>query len=94
MNAAKILLALCFVSGSLAYAQDDSNQTIGLKSGSSTKLTFDVAGKKDETVVGIKGEMPLSANERAFEHFKERMGNHSSIELYGVVDIGFQHTSR
>lgn len=95
MKAVKILIGMCFLGSTLAYAQDNTNQTVGFDSSSnSTKFIFDVAGKQNESTIGIRGEMPLSADDRALSHFKERMSSRSSsVEVYGVVDIGFHHSS-
>ncbi|TDR29093.1 hypothetical protein [Hydromonas duriensis] len=86
--------ALFVMMSGTALANDESTQVVGMDFGSSNSgpaLVFDVSDKKDNNIVGIRGEMPLTEKDRAMQKFRERMGQRSSVEVYGQVDLGYEY---
>ena len=91
-------VASILISG-LACANDDAPATVGLKLSSGPQLFFDVANKVSNeqggshSFVGIKGDIPLTEQGRALQRFKEHLSQKSSIQVYGQMELGYQHRS-
>lgn len=99
MNFKAAFFAASILISGLACANDDAPATVGLKLSSGPQLFFDVAGKVSDkqrdsnTFIGIKGETPLTAQGRALQRFKEHLSQRSSVQVYGQVELGYQHRS-
>lgn len=92
-----VILSAAFLFSHLAQAKDDTDQTIGLSSSTAgTSLIFDNSQKSEGSIIGLKGNIPLSSNMIALEKFKERAGQktHSFIQLYGQVDVGYSYKTK
>ena len=99
MNFKPALFAASILISSLACANDETPATVGLKLSSGPQLFFDVANKVSDkqgnsnSFVGIKGEIPLTEQGRALQRFKEHLNQRSSVQVYGQVELGYQHRS-
>ena len=99
MNFKPTFFAASILISSLAHANDDAPATVGLKLSSGPQLFFNVADKvsykrgHSSTIVGIKGEVPLTEQGRALQRFKEHLSQRSSVQVYGQLELGYQHRS-